>query len=73
MVIPMIIGQTPIFSKLGTGKCNKVDNTSGSGADKSLIQPINGAWRISIAIFKTLCNEKNTGIWINIGKQPAAS
>jgi ribosome-binding ATPase YchF (GTP1/OBG family) len=38
------------------------DIVRGSGADKSLIQPINGAWRISIAIFNTLYKEKNTGI-----------
>ena len=72
MVSPIIIGHTPISIKEGTGRCVITESVSGSGAERSLIQPINGAWRISIAMFYTLFNENNSGIWIKIGKQPEA-
>ena len=42
----------------------------GSGADRSWIQPIHGALRISTLDSSTQYSAMNTGIWIMIGKQP---
>src|SRR6202008_2450383 len=42
----------------------------GSGADRSVIQPIHGAWRISTDDSSTQYSAMNTGIWITMGKQP---
>ena len=42
----------------------------GSAADKSLIQPIHGAWRNSTAALNTQYSEMNTGICTSIGRQP---
>ena len=43
MVSPMMIGQTPISRKPGTGRCVITESVSGSGAERSLIQPTKGA------------------------------
>lgn len=48
----------------------KIDD--GSGADRSLIQPIHGAWRNSIVTKITLYSEKKIGICNKIGRQPEA-
>lgn len=79
--MPISIGQTPIdkiTKKLvGSGvphgiKPNKFSSELGSGTDRSLSQPINGAWRSSSVTNITLYKEKKIGIWRIIGKQPAA-
>src|SRR5438093_3240869 len=63
MVTPMTSGQAPINRNgPSTGRCdgsqginpNKLNTVVGSGADKSLIQPKNGAWRISMVTNSTL-------------------
>src|SRR4051812_30294733 len=43
---------------------------NGSGADRSWIQPIQGALRISIDDNRTQYSAMNTGIWMKIGRQP---
>src|SRR5205085_6180260 len=79
MVTPMTSGQTPIIRNVPTtGSCegsqgmspNRLKTVVGSGAERSLIQPKNGAWRISMVTNSTLYSEKNTGIWISMGRQP---
>ncbi len=70
----MISGHAPIIRKCGGVKGirpNRLKTVVGSGADRSWIQPKNGAWRISIVTNSTLYSEKNTGIWRTIGRQPA--
>ena len=57
MVAPMISGQTPII--ISSGGCQgirpkRLKMVVGSGADRSLIQPKNGAWRISMVTNSTL-------------------
>src|SRR6266478_6297594 len=80
MVTPMTSGQAPIQRKDPIiGICvgskginpNRLKTLVGSGADRSLIQPKNGAWRISMVTNKTLYSEKNTGICNATGRQPA--
>src|SRR5258708_422268 len=80
MVTPMISGQAPSCrNEPTTGrtagsygiKPNRLNMLVGSGADRSLIQPKNGAWRISMVTNKTLYSEKNTGICNATGRQPA--
>ncbi len=75
----MISGQMPERQKVADHaeaasghrqKPDKVNTLVGSGADRSLIQPKNGACRISIVTNSTLYSAKNTGIWISIGRQP---
>src|SRR3974377_953293 len=71
MVTPMTSGQAPSTRNDPTsGSCegsngkspNRLNRWVGSGAERSLIQPKNGAWRISIVTNKTLYSAKNTGI-----------
>src|SRR5258708_33936226 len=71
IVTPMIKGQAPIATKLAIAsggvngnRPNRLTKVVGSGADKSWIQPKNGACRISSVTNSTLYSEKNTGIWI---------
>ncbi len=63
MVTPMISGQTPSMqewpitgSSVGSNGIspNRLKSVVGSGADRSLIQPKNGAWRISMVTNSTL-------------------
>src|SRR5215218_142220 len=63
IVTPMIIGQTPMWRNWpSTGitvgshgiRPNRLKRLVGSGADRSLIQPKNGAWRISMVTNSTL-------------------
>ena len=63
MVTPMMSGHAPSIRKPPTtGRCdgskgsrpNRLNTFVGSGADRSLIQPKNGAWRISIVTNSTL-------------------
>src|ERR1700686_3115670 len=80
MVTPMISGHAPrcrndpitgtIVGSTGM-RPNKLNTLVGSGAERSGIQPKNGACRISMVTNSTLYSEKNTGIWIAIGRQPA--
>jgi hypothetical protein len=42
----------------------------GSGVDRSWIQPIQGALRISTLDSSTQYSAMNTGIWTMIGRQP---
>ena len=79
--MPIKIGQTPIdkiTKKLfGPGASqginpNKFSNELGSGTDKSLSHPTNGAWRSSKVTKITLYKEKKMGICKRIGKHPAA-
>src|SRR6185437_1231484 len=81
MVTPMISGHKPkCRNEPTTGRMvgsygispNSVNTLVGSGADRSWIQPKNGACRISMVMNNTLYSEKNTGIWMAIGKQPAS-
>ncbi len=44
---------------------NRLKMLVGSGADRSWIQPKNGACRISMVTNSTLYSEKNTGIWMS--------
>src|SRR6185436_18126836 len=80
IVTPMISGHTPSNRKWPmNGTCegsqgmrpNRLKTVVGSGAERSWIQPKNGACRISMVMNSTLLSEKNTGIWIRIGQQPA--
>src|SRR6185312_11156997 len=81
-VMPYRIGQAPIEKYMrndGKVVCglngrrpNRLMIEVGSGADRSWIQPKNGACRISMVTNSTLYSEKNTGIWITIGRQPAS-
>src|SRR6202008_1817568 len=74
MVKPMMIGNKPIIRKLGGShgmSPKRLKTVVGSGADKSLIQPKNGACRISMVTNSTLYSEKNTGICKATGRQPA--
>src|SRR5436309_630390 len=80
IVTPMISGHGPrcrngptTGSTVGSnGKSpNRLKTVSGSGAERSLIQPKNGAWRISMVTNSTLYSEKKTGTWMSIGRQPA--
>src|SRR5712691_6542148 len=80
MVTPMISGQMPIckngpITGMTVGSKGSIPNRLkrlvGSGADRSLIQPKNGACRISMVTNKTLYSEKNTGICSATGRQPA--
>src|SRR6056300_721834 len=64
MEMPNKIGNTP--------KEINANRLSGAGADKSLIQPTQGAWRNSSVTKITLYNEKKMGICSRIGKQPDA-
>ena len=41
---------------------NRLKIVVGSGADRSLMKPTNGAWRMSMLICSTLKSAKNTGI-----------
>ena len=53
----MISGQTPIISMCGGvngSRPNRLKMVVGSGADRSWIQPKNGAWRISMVTNSTL-------------------
>src|SRR5947209_1417217 len=73
MVNPMISGNTPIIRYCGGIQGispNRLKIDVGSGADRSLIQPKKGACRMSMVTSSTLYSEKNTGIWITIGRQP---
>ena len=60
MVMPMSIGQMPILSMARypvgsqSSKPNKINRPKGSGADKSMIQPKNGAWRTSMVTRTTI-------------------
>src|SRR5260221_582829 len=63
MVTPMTSGQAPSIRKLPiSGTCegskgispNRLKTVVGSGAERSLIQPKNGAWRISMVTNSTL-------------------
>ena len=57
MVKPMISGQTPIIRKCGGVKGsspNRLTMLVGSGAERSWIQPKNGACRISMVTNSTL-------------------
>src|SRR5262249_2403387 len=80
MVTPMMAGQMPICMKppisgntVGSNGIspNSVKKLVGSRGGKSLNQAENGGGRILIVIDRTLESEKNTGIWIAIGRQPA--
>src|SRR5580658_2728508 len=78
MVTPMTSGHAPrcryglnILGSNGISP-NRLNTFVGSTCDRSLIQPKNGAWRISMVTKITLYSEKNTGIWITIGRQPDA-
>src|SRR4029450_195142 len=71
MVTPMMSGQMPSMRKgPKTGTCegsqgispNRLKIVVGSGAERSLIQPKNGACRISMVTNNTLYSAKNTGI-----------
>ncbi|MNF18606.1 hypothetical protein D3C80_2227890 [compost metagenome] len=42
----------------------------GSGDDRSVIQPIHGALRISTLDSSTQYSAMNTGIWMMMGRQP---
>src|SRR5258707_2166047 len=66
MVTPMISGQAPSSrNRPSTGTTegsqgispNRLNTVVGSGADRSLIQPMNGAWRISMVTNSTLESE----------------
>src|SRR3981081_4326828 len=79
MVTPMISGQRPrCRNEPMTGTTvgsqgispNRLKTVVGSGAARSLIQPKNGACRISMVTNSTLYSAKNTGIWMTIGRQP---
>src|SRR3990167_1851049 len=57
--------------------CNRVDSVIRAGStkygsliDRSVIQPIQGALRISTDDSSTQYNAMNTGIWIRMGRQP---
>src|ERR1700730_12442486 len=63
MVMPMTSGQAPIHRKVpirgrwvGSKGISpkRLKTLVGSGADRSLIQPKNGAWRISMVMNRTL-------------------
>src|ERR1700694_2511536 len=80
IVTPMINGQAPRWRNEPTiGRVvgseatepNRLNTLVGSGPDRSLIQPKNGACRISMVTNKTLYSEKNTGICNATGRQPA--
>src|ERR1700712_3252028 len=80
IVMPMMIGQTPRCRKCPTTgssngsygmRPNKLKMLVGSGAERSWIQPKNGACRISMVTNSTLYSEKNTGICKATGRQPA--
>src|SRR6266481_5333373 len=71
MVTPMMSGQAPMCRKepmtgstVGSNgiRPNRLKTLVGSGADRSLIQPKNGAWRISMVTNSTLYSAKKTGI-----------
>ena len=73
IVIAINKGHTPSIKKDGGVKGkrpNKLNIVVGSGAERSLIHPKNGACLISIVTYSTLYMEKNTGIWTSNGKQP---
>ncbi|MNT12748.1 hypothetical protein D3C72_1476900 [compost metagenome] len=53
MVMPMMIGQTPRCRKDGASngkRPKRLKIVVGSGAERSWIQPKNGAWRISMVM-----------------------
>ncbi len=57
IVIPMTSGQMPSIRICGGVKGispNRLNTDVGSGAERSWIQPKNGAWRISMVMNKTL-------------------
>src|SRR6516225_5966780 len=80
MVTPMMSGHGPrwrngpisgmIVGSHGISP-NRLKTVKGSGAERSLIQPKNGACRISMVTNSTLYSAKKTGIWMMIGRQPA--
>ena len=81
MEIPKIKGKMPRKIKAmiepgsGVPKGNSPKRfriEEGSGALRSLIQPIQGAWRNSSVTKITLYSEKKIGICNRIGKQPEA-
>ena len=78
IVQPMISGQMPMCRKcentVGSNGINpnRLKMLVGSTADRSWIQPKNGACRISMVTRMTLYSEKNTGICTSIGRQPEA-
>src|SRR5580692_12403817 len=78
IVKPMISGQAPICRNgeitVGSNGIspNRLNRLVGSTADRSWIQPKNGACRISMVTKMTLYSEKNTGICTTIGRQPEA-
>src|SRR6185312_1384310 len=78
MVQPMISGQAPMCSQeeiaagLNGSSPNRLNRLVGSGADRSWIQPKNGACRISIVVKITTYSAQNTGICTIIGRQPEA-
>src|ERR1700680_2954514 len=70
MVNPMTSGQAPsIRNGPSSGRWegsqgmspNRLNTVVGSGADKSLIQPKNGAWRISMVTTRTLERGEKSG------------
>src|SRR5947209_2052281 len=80
MVTPMISGHGPRWRNgpiTGTTvgshgiSPNRLNTVSGSGAERSLIQPKNGACRRSMVTNNTLYSAKKTGTWMTIGRQPA--
>ena len=78
IVQPMISGQTPMcrngvsVAGLNGIRPNRLKILVGSTAERSRIQPKNGACRISMVTRMTLYSEKNTGICTSIGRQPLA-
>ena len=68
----MIAKILPGSGGVNGSKPNKFRIELGSGADRSVIQPIKGACRTSMVTKRTLYNEKNIGICGRIGRQPAA-
>ena len=69
----MMSGSTPRCIACGGTQWMRpkpVKMLSGSGTERSWIQPMNGACRISMVTNSTRYSARKIGIWIRIGRQP---